>query len=98
MRRLVMTVVITFLIAFLLRPLYMNGSECNWLLLWIIVGIPFGMHRMMAIVLPRGYDLGGTIGFFVLGLLISGIVGGVCVVFNVISGILQTGRRIYKRF
>ena len=63
-----------------------------------IVGIPFGMHRMMAIVLPRGYDLGGTIGFFVLGLLISGIVGGVWVVFNVISGILQTGRRIYKRF
>ena len=96
MRRLVMTVGIAMLVVILLRPLYMNGAECNWLLLWILVGIPFGFHRLM-IMIPKGYDLSGTIGFFVFGILISGVIGGFCFIFNVISGVMQTGRTIARR-
>ena len=63
-------------LAALLRPLCMVGGECDYLKLWFCMGIPFGIHRMFAWIIPKGYDIGGTMGILAINLLIGGVIGG----------------------
>ena len=72
---------VLFLVA-MFRPLCMEDGVCDYLKLWIIVGIPFGIHRMFFWVIPRGYDLGGTLGILTMNLLVGGVIGGVVVIWR----------------
>ena len=97
MKKLVITLGVAVLVAFLFRPLYMNDMQCNWLLLWILIGIPFGFRRMLLLV-PRGYDLAGTVGYIAFSILIGGIIGGFCFIFTIIGGIIETARKLLVRY
>lgn len=53
--------VITVLFA-VLRPFCIQDGECNYFLLLLLMGIPFGIGKMCVWMVPRGFDLGGTPG------------------------------------
>lgn len=58
----VIPVVSALFLAALFRPLCMENGECDYLSLWWFMGIPFGIHRMFFWIIPKGYDIGGTVG------------------------------------
>lgn len=64
----------------LFYPLCVENGQCDYLKLWMFVGIPFGVHRMFLWIIPKGFDIGGTVGLFVFNLLIGGVIGGVILV------------------
>lgn len=45
------------LLAALFRPVCMDGGDCNYFLLSLLVGIPFGIGRMVLILPPASYDI-----------------------------------------
>ena len=96
MKRLVTATITVLFIVLLFRPVYMTETGCNWLLLWMCIGIPFGMRRMF-LVLPRGYDLGGTVGMFVFGILLGGLIGGFICIWELLKGLGLTVALILKR-
>lgn len=53
---------VMFLVA-MFRPLCMEDGVCDYLKLWIIVGIPFGIHRMFSGLFREGMILGGLLGY-----------------------------------
>ena len=55
--------VITVLFA-VLRPFCIQDGECNYFLLLLLMGIPFGIGKMCVWMVPRGFDLGGTLAVF----------------------------------
>ena len=55
-------------------PVCMDNGVCDYLKLWILTGIPFGVHRMFVWVIPKGFDIGGTIGVLVVNLLAGGVI------------------------
>ena len=59
----------------LFYPLCVENGVCDYLKLWILVGIPFGIQRMFIWVIPKGFDLGGTVGTLVINLLVGGVIG-----------------------
>lgn len=61
----------------LFYPLCVENGQCDYLKLWIFMGIPFGVHRMFLWIIPKGYDIGGTVGILVFNLLVGGVIGGV---------------------
>lgn len=65
------------ILAVLFSPLCVENGQCDYLKLWMFVGIPFGVHRMFLWIIPKGFDIGGTVGLFVFNLLIGGVIGGV---------------------
>ena len=67
-------------LAVLFYPLCVENGQCDYLKLWMFVGIPFGVHRMFLWIIPKGFDIGGTVGLFVFNLLIGGVIGGVILV------------------
>ena len=64
------------ILAALLYPLCVENGQCDYLKLWIFMGIPFGIHRMFLWIIPKGFDIGGTVGMFVFNLLAGGVIGG----------------------
>lgn len=62
------------ILAALLYPLCVENGQCDYLKLWIFMGIPFGIHKMFLWIIPKGFDIGGTVGMFVFNLLIGGFV------------------------
>lgn len=66
----------------LFYPLCVENGVCDYLKLWILAGIPFGVHRMFVWVIPKGFDLGGTVGMLVMNLLVGGVIGGVILIWQ----------------
>ena len=60
-----------------LRPLCIQDGKCNYLLLLLLMGIPFGIGKMCVWMVPRGFDLGGTLAVWIMNFLFGGLIGSV---------------------
>lgn len=76
-KKVIVPVAAAAFLAALFYPLCSEGGVCDYRKLWILVGIPFGIHRMYFWMVPKNFDVGGTAGLFVLNLLAGGIIGGI---------------------
>lgn len=74
--------------AALFYPLCVENGVCNYLKLWILTGIPFGIHRMFVWVIPKGFDLGGTLGVLAINLLAGSVIGGVILIWRLAAAFL----------
>lgn len=83
-------IVIAAVFALLFKALYMSPEGINYLLMWICIGIPFGIHRMCVWIVPTKFDLAGTIGVMAVNIILGGIIGGFALVFQVLKGTVQT--------
>ncbi len=77
LRKVIVPVGTAIFLAALFYPLCVENGVCDYLKLWILIGIPFGVHRMFVWVIPKGFDIGGTVGVLVMNLLIGGVIGGI---------------------
>lgn len=80
----VIPVVSALFLAALFRPLCMENGECDYLSLWWFMGIPFGIHRMFFWIVPKGYDIGGTVGILFINVLVGGVIGGIVLVWRMV--------------
>lgn len=74
LRKIIVPVGTAMFLTALFYPLCVENGVCDYLKLWILIGIPFGVHRMFVWVIPKGFDIGGTVGVLVMNLLIGGII------------------------
>lgn len=84
LRKVVIPVGAAVFLAALFYPLCVENGMCDYLKLWILAGIPFGIHRMFVWVVPKGLDLGGTVGVLAMNLLIGGVIGGVILIWQLV--------------
>lgn len=82
--KVVVPVAAALFLAALFYPLCVENGVCDYLKLWVLMGIPFGVHRMFLWVIPKGFDLGGTVGILAMNLLIGGVVGGIVMAWSLI--------------
>lgn len=73
-------------------PLCMENGQCDYLKLWMSVGIPYGIHRMFLWVIPKGFDIGGTVGVLVMNLLVGGVIGGIILTVRLVLAVLYLGK------
>ena len=66
-------------------PVCNKADGFDLFLYWILVGCPFGMHRMCLWLVPRNFGISGSIGVFVLNCIIGGLIGGVIVFIKIIE-------------
>lgn len=92
LRSVLLPVLLAGILLLLFKPVYMADGEINYLLLWICVGIPFGIRRMFLWLVPSRFDLAGTVGVFALNILAGGIIGGFALIGELIGGVIKTIR------
>ncbi len=76
--------------ALLFRAVYTSPEGINYLLMWICIGIPFGIHRMCVWLVPTKFDLAGTIGIVAVNIILGGIIGGFALIYQVLKGTVKT--------
>ena len=62
-----------------------------------LAGLPFGIHKMFIILIPQGYDVGGTIGMIALSVIVGGLLGSLMIPYYVVRAFYVTIRYIVKR-
>ena len=74
--------------------IYMPDGVCDYFLMWLCVGFPFGIRRMCLWLVPFGYGISGTVGIFALNIIIGGLIGGLALIVGLLLGIIHTIRDI----
>ena len=76
LKEVVLPIALAFCLASFLKPIYMPDGVCDYFLMWICVGLPFGIRRMCLWLVPSGYGISGSVGIFALNLIIGSLIGG----------------------
>ncbi len=87
LKKAVLSIVTTIFLTMLFYPVCVENGVCDFWKLWVLIGVPFGIHRMCFWVIPKGFDLGGTVGMFVFNLLVGGVIGGFVLVWRLVIAV-----------
>ena len=75
-KKAVLPVAIAGLLYCIFKSACIRNGELDLLWLWILCGLPFGIHRMCVWIVPGGSSLGGGAALFALNFIIGGLIGG----------------------
>jgi len=65
-------------------PVCREGGKVDYFLLWILVGCPFGIRKMVLWLVPGSFGIAGTVGVFALNFIIGGLIGGVVAIYRLV--------------
>ena len=94
LKEVLLPLLLALCLAALFKPVYMKDGVCDYFLLWLCVGFPFGVRRMCLWLVPYGYEISGTVGIFALNIIIGGLIGGLALISGLLFGIVHTVREI----
>ena len=64
-------------VMFIVYLFCVENGVCDYRKLWIVSGIPFGIGKMCVWMVPKGFDLGGTLAVWTMNLMIGGLIGSI---------------------
>lgn len=64
------------LLYYIFRSACVKNGELDYLWLWILCGLPFGIWRLRLWIIPGGGSLGTGIALFALNFILAGFIGG----------------------
>lgn len=73
-----------------------KDGTVDYLWLWILCGLPFGLHRMCFWVVPSGNSMGGGVALFALNFVIGGIIGGAILVWRLIVAVWYVPLTVFR--
>ena len=71
----VLPVAAAMLLYFFFKSACMKDGELDYVWLWILCGLPFGLHRMCLWIIPGGGSFGGGLVLFALNFILGGVIG-----------------------
>lgn len=54
-----------------------GGKGTDWLVLWVVCGLPFGTVRFWKLLKVKGFGIAGGLGVLALSIIAGGIAGGI---------------------
>lgn len=95
-RKSVIPVVSAALLVCIFKSACIKGGTVDYLRLWILCGLPFGLHRMWLWFVPGGSSLGGGIALFALNFAIGSAIGGFVLAWRLIVAIWYVLLTVYR--
>lgn len=95
-RKTVLPVAIAGLLYCIFQSVCMRNGELDLLWLWILCGLPFGLHRMFVWIVPSGGSLGGSIALLAMNFIIGGIIGGFVLAWRLLVAVWYIPLTIYR--
>ena len=92
----VLPVAAAMLLYCIFKSACMKDGELDYVLLWILCGLPFGLHRMCLWIVPGGGSFGGGIALFALNFIIGGVIGGFILVWRLVVAVLYVPLTMYR--
>ena len=95
-KKAVLPVAIAGLLYCIFKSACIRNGELDLLWLWILCGLPFGIHRMCVWIVPGGGSLGGGAALSVLNFIIGGLIGGFVLVWRLLVAAWYVPLTIYR--
>ena len=92
----VLPVIVALILYCIFKSACMKNGELDYVWLWILCGLPFGLHRMCLWIVPGGGSLGGGIALFALNFIIGGVIGGFVLAWRLIVAVWYVPLTIYR--
>ncbi len=86
----------TILLFYIFKSVCMKNGSVDYFLLWLLCGLPFGIHRMFLWIIPGGRSFGENIAMFALNFLIGAFIGGFVLVWRLIIAVWYVPLTIYR--
>ena len=92
----VIPVVSVALLVCIFKSACMKDGAVDYLRLWILCGLPFGLQRMWLWFVPGGGSMGGGVALFALNFIIGGIIGGFVLAWRLIVAVWYVPLTVYR--
>ena len=89
-KKYVVPVVMAIILLMLFNPVYCSEQGINYFLVWILIGLPFGLSKMSFWIVSHKMDLSGSLGVMFFELIIAGMIGGVIAIWYLLEITLKT--------
>lgn len=66
--------------------------------IWMVVGMPFGIHRMCIWLLPKNFDIGGTVGVWAMNIIVGCLIGEVPELHDIVPSAFRKHKGIRIKF
>ena len=83
-RKTILPVASAALLYCIFRSACVKNGDLDYLWLWILCGLPFGIWRLRLWIIPGGGSLGGGIALFLLNFVFAGLIGGCVLVWRLL--------------
>ena len=94
-RKSIVPVVSAALLVCIFKSACIKDEMVDYLRLWILCGLPFGLHRMWLWIVPDG-SMGSGIALFALNFIVGGIIGGFVLVWRLIVAVCYVPLTMYR--
>ena len=91
----VVPITVALLLFFIFRSACTKDGQLNYLWLWILCGVPFGIRRMFFWIIPGG-SMASFISQGLAVLVLGGIIGGFVLAWKLIIAIVYIPNTIFK--
>lgn len=80
LRKSIIRVMFIAIWAWLMHYFYIVEGQVDIFRMWMLIGFPFGIHRIRLWLIPRNFDLGGTVGVWAMNIIAGCVLGGFVVI------------------
>ena len=87
---------VAMLLFWIFKSACTKDGTTDYVWLWILCGLPFGLHRMCLWIIPGGRSFGGGIALFVFNFIIGGVIGGLVLVWRLIVAVWYVPLTTYR--
>lgn len=83
------------LLVCIFRSACMKDGTLDYVWLWILCGLPFGLHRLCLWIIPGG-SLGGSVAASAFGFILGGVIGGFVLVWHLLVAVWYVPLTVYR--
>lgn len=95
-RKTILPVASAALLYGIFRSACVKNGELDYLWLWILCGLPFGIWRLRLWIIPGGGSLGTGIALFLLNFVFAGLIGGCVLVWRLLVAAWYVPLTLYR--
>lgn len=92
----VVPVVLVILLVCIFKSACTKDGVVDYVWLWILCGLPFGLHRMCLWIVQGSGSMGSGIALFALNFIIGGVIGGFVLAWRLVVAIWYVPLTIYR--
>ena len=96
LKKTVIPVFIAWFLFAMFKNVFTKDGVTDYFMVWLVCGIPFGIWRLRLWIIPRGLDIGGTVGTWAFNFIVGGIIGGVVIVWRLVCAAWYLVLTVYR--
>lgn len=81
---------------FIFKSACTKDGITDYFMLWLLGGLPFGIHRMFLWIIPGGRSFGGSIAVFALNILLGAVIGGIVLIWRLVVAVWYVPLTVYR--